>query len=124
MSLAALLKQHTAERQRTKADLDRRVEIALSAADNLESDSTALFGKELVQVAANQRHLDIAVRDLQLNVNAQSKTFEKYASQYDSLMAEMSEAGGVGDWLRTMEVGLRGTLSLLAVIEKRLTTEG
>lgn len=125
MSLSALVKQRAAERARATAELDQRVEAALGAADELEGNVTALFGKELVQIGSNQRHLDFAVAHLQQSVAAQSKAYERFAAQYDALMTDMAEAGGVGDWLRTMEVGLNGTLSLLAVIEKRLTqTEG
>ena len=121
MSLNALLKQHVVERQQRKAALDAKVEVALNVAYELEANVTALFGKELVQVAANQRHLDMAVRELQHNVSIQSKNFDRCTAQYDQLVSEVSEAGGVGEWLRVMDVGLKGTLSLIAAIEMRLT---
>ena len=123
--MQALLRKHTDERKQRKSELDIKVEAALNAADEIEANVTALFGKELVQVSANQRHLDMAVRELNQNLAVQTKGLDRFSLQYDALVSEMAEAGGVGEWLRTMEVGLQGTLSLLVAIERRLTqTDG
>jgi seryl-tRNA synthetase len=125
LNLSASLKQFSLERQQRRAALDEKVETCLGIVAEVDTNIRACLGKELLHAAANQRHLELAVRELQHNATALSKHFGQHATQVEAFQQNVKDVGSLADWLKTMEGGLNDTLSLLVVIEKRLTqTEG
>jgi hypothetical protein len=121
LNLSAALKSFAADRQQRKLALDSRVHAALTQAAEIEQNITACCGKELMHAAANQRHLDIAVRALQQSVSSLSRQFSTHSAQYEVLIQSMKDVGSIPEWLRIVDDGLKSTLSLISVIEHRLS---
>lgn len=122
-ALAALVKQHAGEREAQKQALEKKVELTLVIADDLENNCRAALGIELNSCVANQPQLEFAMKQLRQQVALLGKKSTAYSQQYTALVASVNELGSLEPFLRGAEGSLDRIAEQMDAITARLTGE-
>lgn len=115
-ALAPTLRAAGADRAARRADVERRVDAALDAAEELENNARACLGIELQNVATNHKHVEAAARQLKGQVRELARQFRGHVERVDALAdtAANSGVGALPTWLTQSEAilaSIRGTFS-------------
>ena len=124
-ALAPELKAASVERSSRRAELDRRIDVAADAADEIENNARACLGIELQSVAANHRHVEAAARQLKSQVRELARNFRVHVDRYEALTDAAANAGisSLPTWLAQSEAILDSIRSAFTTIENSLAGE-
>ena len=119
-ALLPILKAHAAERTTRKAELERRIDGALDAAEEIENNARACLGIELGSVQANQQQLEASAKALRTQVRDRSHQFGAHNDKYDALVGSLDGMGSVATFLQQSDAILTSVRGHFAAIERSL----
>jgi hypothetical protein len=122
-ALSALAKQHAAERENRKVQLERKVETVLVIADDLENNCRAALGIELNSCVNNQAQLEFATKQLRQQVGNVGKKCATYNQQYNALISSVSDLGSIDTFLRNADATLEKIGENIDATTQRLQRE-
>ena len=120
VALLPVMKAHAAERAARKGELERRIDGALDAAEDVENNARACFGIELRTVESNQQQLEASAKQLRAQVRDLSHQFTVHIDKFEAMVDTMATTGSAAQFLKQSETILAAVRGHFTAIERLL----